>query len=202
MFQHTPNRLTLVRVLLAPVFIALFVAQEPWSLWAALAVALIVEITDVLDGHLARRHNQVSDVGKFFDPFADSVSRFSEFLAFFAVSQTAGSTLEGMMPLWMIVVIFYRDVLVAYLRIGGATRNIIISARFTGKLKAVVQGIVANVIVFLAAAHELLGIAPATVRTTGFWMLVVVTAVTFYSGVDYVWGNRRLLKTDDETVRR
>lgn len=199
MFSNLPNRLTLIRVLMAPVFILVFVLMTPWSLWIAFALAVAIEVTDVLDGHLARSRNQVSEVGKFFDPFADSVARFSEFLAFFAVSSNLKDTrLTGMMALWMIAIIFYRDVAVAYLRIAAARRDYIISARTSGKIKAVVQGLATVPITFLAALAGVGVVSWSLVKQFGFWALVVVTVVTFLSGVDYLAGNRVLLKEPAE----
>lgn len=204
MFKHMPNRLTLARVLLAPVFIAAFYHMQPWSLWIALLVAVTIEVTDGLDGYLARRRGQVSEVGKFFDPFADSVARFSEFLAFYAVSvklnaDGSKADLYGMMGLWMITIIFYRDVLVAYLRIAAANRNYIISARLTGKIKAGVQGTAVIIITFMAATQPWFGLSWKLISGIGFWLLAGVTMVTFLSGVDYVWGNRKLLRSEKET---
>src|SRR6056297_2366443 len=112
-----PNYLTLVRLALAPVFIAVYVTGGTPAAVAALAVAVTFEITDLLDGYIARSYNQVSSIGKLIDPMADSISRFSVFLAFV----TEQSVQKDPWPVLLVAMIFYRDAIVAYIRIFAAS---------------------------------------------------------------------------------
>ncbi len=188
-----PNKLTLARIGLSPVFILLFFLGEiaPGAAVAgkagALAVAVLFEVTDVLDGYLARSRGMVTELGKYLDPLADSLSRFTVFLCFLAT---------GLIPIWMVAVLFYRDSIVASLRIAAASQNVIIAARASGKIKAVVQGAVILGLLVLDLVLALVsGKPPVTLETAAFWSVLVVTVVTGLSGVDYVAGNWRIIRS-------
>ena len=179
-----PNMITFVRIVLSPVFILFFLLRGDWF-FAAFAVGLIFEITDFLDGAIARRNNLVTGFGKLFDPLADSISRFTVFLCLLSV---------GYADLFAVALIFYRDAVVASVRTIAAYENVIVAARFSGKLKAVFQsiGIIAVLLLIilhrsdLAAAGHHRDWARAIV-----WVLAVVTAA---SGIDYIKANWTLIR--------
>ena len=103
--------LTTGRIILAPVFFLLYMLAihgSPFLLIAVCLVFALIEVSDLLDGHAARALNQESEIGKVLDPFADSLSRLTYFVAF------AGS---GILPLWILLILVYRDVTVAYIRV-------------------------------------------------------------------------------------
>ncbi|MBX2801388.1 MAG: CDP-alcohol phosphatidyltransferase family protein [Myxococcales bacterium] len=179
-----PNLVTALRLPLAPVAVAFMTAGTTWGYVTAAVLALVLEITDIADGVIARRYGMVTTFGKLFDPFSDAFCRFMLFLGLLAI---------GTADLWMILVIFARDSSISFLRSIAAVRNVVLSARFSGKLKAVVQGVGTQLIfltlVLLAVAPEL-GI-PATLP---WWTMAVITVVTFGSFVDYFWGNLPILR--------
>ncbi|MCI0341009.1 MAG: CDP-diacylglycerol--glycerol-3-phosphate 3-phosphatidyltransferase [Planctomycetales bacterium] len=196
--MNTPLLLTASRIVLAPVFLVVFflptwtghAEDASWLVPAralALALALSFEVTDVLDGRLARRWRQVTELGKYLDPLADSISRFTVFLCFLAA---------GYVPVWMVALIFYRDTIIAGLRIAGASQNVIIAARTWGKAKAVLQGIV--ILVVLAAdLADAAGAWPGTfpaVPHLATWLMGLVTAVTVLSSVDYFRGHGQVIR--------
>jgi len=122
-----------VRVVLAPVFIFLYVlplrsgvADLPViiALWIILAVA---EVSDLVDGRLARRSRQVTDLGKLFDPFADVIARMSYFTCFL---------LSGVMPVWAFVIILYREFGVMFLRMRLTRHHVALGAKLLGKAKS------------------------------------------------------------------
>ena len=181
-----PNILTIFRLVLAPVFIAFFVTNRPWAAVVALGVAVLFEVTDLLDGYIARRFGQVSALGKLIDPLADSVARFSVFLAFTTEQTVAGQP----WPVILVALIFYRDASVAYTRIFAASTGVVLAARFSGKLKAVAQGV--GIIVFLsvraASCWE-----PALLEWRPFvfyGVMIPIVVVTVWSALDYVLSNR------------
>ena len=188
-----PNQVTMIRLLLSPVFILFFFLGElAPSLGfagriAALAVAVLFEVTDLLDGYLARTMGRVTELGKYLDPLADSLSRFSVFLCFLAA---------GFAGIWMLAVLFYRDSIVSAVRIAAATRNQSVAARSSGKLKAIVQGAAILLVLSLDLAR-LAGSGPASLAfdAAAFWSLTAVTAVTAYSAVDYVAGNWAVIRS-------
>ncbi len=179
-----PNLLTLSRLLLAPLFLVAFLSESPAGRWWALALALYFEGSDLVDGMLARHLKQTSQLGKILDPLADSISRFTVFLAFLVT---------GYASVWAIGCIFWRDSIVSTIRILAASQGVIVSARTTGKIKAIVQG--ASIVAILAATcmPERLGLAPADVADLARTLMAFVAAVTLASLVDYLWGNRKVL---------
>ena len=144
----------------------------PWALWAALAVMVCAELSDMVDGMVARALGQVSDIGKLLDPMADSIYRVAVFLGFVAL---------GWMPAWMMIVILVRDLVVANVRVVVSVRGEIMAARTSGKIKAIVQAAAQIGVVFAVAAFPGAGWAPDAV----FAVLLVATLVTGWSMVDY-----------------
>ncbi len=108
-------------------------AEEVWATWLGLACLLLIEATDAMDGYCARRFHVVSDLGKMLDPYADSVSRI---LVFWTLARYDVRRCWEVVPLAMVV----RDITVAYARIALSMSGKSVAARWTGKVKAVVQG--------------------------------------------------------------
>jgi CDP-diacylglycerol--glycerol-3-phosphate 3-phosphatidyltransferase len=125
------DKLTAVRLVLAPVFFAAyrwggFLGPVAYValLWA---LFLVIEISDLLDGLAARRHGTVSDFGKLFDPYADVFARITYFACF---------ALAGLMPAWVFIIVLYRELSINFLRMLLAQRGVAMGARPGGKLKS------------------------------------------------------------------
>ena len=127
-----PNVVTSLRLPLAPVAVALLVTGTVWGTVAAAVLALLLELSDLLDGYIARRYGLVTDFGKLYDPFSDAFTRYTLFLGLYAIDVAS---------LWMVIAIFYRDAAISFFRTVAATRDVIVAARPSGKIKAVVQGV-------------------------------------------------------------
>ncbi len=179
-----PNLITALRLPLAPIAVGFMVVQTPWAYAVAAVLALLLELTDFLDGWMARKYDVVSDFGKLFDPFSDAFCRFTLFLGLYAI---------GVADLWMILVIFYRDSAISFFRSVAGVRNFVLAARPSGKLKAIVQG-VGTQLVFIALV--LLAWFPGltVLEPIPWWTMLVVTVVTGASFVDYLVGNLPLLR--------
>ncbi len=189
------NALTISRIIIAPIFAYFFIrsfhAQSPilW-LWISIALVCLIELSDALDGFIARSQNMVSDFGKLLDPMADSLSRQTIFLSFMVCS-------AHIIPLWMCLVFLYRDAFLSILRMMCAYNGTVLAARQAGKLKAVVQAIGAFVVLFIC-----LGISykvpwiPEKLwgRHPGFWVMLVPVTVTILSVYDYVAANWNVVK--------
>ena len=193
-FATLPNAITASRLVLAPVALGGLVAASPPGVdlqspnflkasWLVLVLVALVlaEISDGVDGAVARRTGSTSDVGKLLDPLADSIFRFFVFLGFFAA---------GWIPLWMVTVFFVRDLVVAYLRVFAALQQVVLAARKSGKIKAVVQA-VAQIGTVVFATVECMG---WTERFAGAHLPVaeichalvgLAAGVTAWSAVDY-----------------
>ncbi|MBN1306987.1 MAG: CDP-alcohol phosphatidyltransferase family protein [Chitinispirillaceae bacterium] len=184
---------TLSRVVIAPLFALFFIfgyrSDSPVMIWAAVGCALLIELSDLFDGMIARSRGEVTDFGKVCDPVADSVSRQTVFISFMAA---------GIIPLWLYLVFFYRDAFMQLMRIVCASNGIVLAARRSGKIKAVMQAIAtfAVLLIVLAKVHHLPWI-PQRVggMHTGFWVVLVTAIYTAASVIDYIIPNRAALST-------
>ncbi|MHB1315221.1 MAG: CDP-diacylglycerol--glycerol-3-phosphate 3-phosphatidyltransferase [Christensenellales bacterium] len=135
-----PNMLTLLRIVLIPVFIVFFYIHSPIAGYLSAAVFVLAALTDIFDGQLARKMNMVSDFGKLMDPIADKM------LVSAALILLASA---GMIHPAIVIVIISREFLVSGLRSIAAARGIVVPASIWGKLKTIVQIVVAMLLVNL-----------------------------------------------------
>jgi CDP-diacylglycerol--glycerol-3-phosphate 3-phosphatidyltransferase len=203
-----PNILTLFRLVSAPVFLLLFFGDffSPGDQRLRLGLCLLLvaasEASDILDGYFARKYGQVSDFGKLMDPYADSAFRLTVLFSF--SSRMAGHEAgHSWIPLWVVVVLFYRDLLTSVLRTFAMKRGVVVAARASGKIKAVVEaaGIIAILVIalkyeFLTRPHgDVPGLEHSLVSKLiyqrAYWIMMVVMAVAVWSGLDYFWACRR-----------
>lgn len=188
------NLLTAARLPLAPLAVVLLLTHTTWGTIAAAALALVLELTDLLDGRIARQYGQVTNFGKLFDPFSDAFSRFTLFLGLYHI---------GVADLWMIIVIFYRDSSISFFRSVAAIRNVVLAARPSGKFKAIVQGVGTQVVFIALVVFDLAPDVPIP-KSLPWWTMLAMTVVTFASFVDYFVGNLPILRAawaDDPMVR-
>lgn len=187
-----PNVVTAARIPLAPVAVGFMLLDTPTGIVVATVLALLLEATDILDGQIARRYGLVTAFGKLFDPFSDAVTRYTLFLGMYAI---------GVADLWMLVAIFFRDSSVSFFRSVAAVRNVVVAARFSGKLKAVVQG-VGTQLIFISLLIAKLAPDWGLPESTPNVIMWVVTLVTLGSLVDYFVGNLPILRAawNDEAV--
>lgn len=180
--MNTPNTITMIRIALTPVFMALLLLDIPYGNYIALAVFLIASLTDGLDGYIARKYNKVTTFGKFVDPLADKLLVCAAILIFVQM---------GKMPAVAAMLIISRDFVVTSLRVVAMSENVVIAAALSGKFKMVTQ--VVSISVMLTGLSEFYLIPEMlSVNTLCVW---VMTLVTVYSGVDYVISNWGILKS-------
>jgi CDP-diacylglycerol--glycerol-3-phosphate 3-phosphatidyltransferase len=144
---------------------------------------LFSEATDFIDGYVARSSGRISNFGKILDPLADCLYRSSVFIAF---------VINGWMPVWMFAIVVWRDLTVSYLREIAELQSETLSARTSGKWKAVVQGFAQITIVVMVVIFGIDSYAPYSVTAQG--LLLIATAVTAYSLFDYAAGVIRMLE--------
>lgn len=181
-----PNTMTALRLPLAPLAIGFLLMGNVWGTVLAALLSLVLEFTDLADGWIARRYNVVSDFGSLFDPFADAFCRFTLFLGIYAI---------GKADLWMILLIFYRDSSIAFIRSIAATRNTIISARPSGKLKAIIQGVGTQVCYIAIVLAKLFPAQAAFFDPIPWWTMLFITLATAASLVDYMLGTREIIRS-------
>lgn len=145
-----------------------------------LAILALCEISDILDGFLARRHNKVTELGKVLDPMADSIFRLTVFFSF-----TQG--VVGL-PLLLVLVFFLRDAIVNTVRTLCALQGVALAARPSGKIKAIVQAVTTFFILILLLAEA------SAFKALSFYVTLAAAVYTFGSGVDYIVANWRLIR--------
>jgi CDP-diacylglycerol--glycerol-3-phosphate 3-phosphatidyltransferase len=176
-----PMALTASRLVLAPVFFVLFELAVRGPVELLIAVCLVfafMEISDLLDGHAARALNQESEFGKVLDPFADSLSRLTYFVAFAGV---------GLLPLWILLILIYRDVAVAYIRVMISRGNVLMPARASGKLKAWIYAFagIGGLVEFSTSRLAWFPQAQAGIHVGALVLFILAAAVAVWSLVDY-----------------
>jgi len=189
---------TFLRIVLSPVFPVLYLGGEAlgiplkWLPYLLLALLIISEFSDVFDGFIARKRNQVTDLGKVLDPVADSITHLSLFLAF-----TQGFV---QLPLWVVLVFLYREFFIGALRTLCALRGVALAARPSGKVKAVMQAAVAFLIIGLMIPYTAGSISLSLLQTASFVAALITALYTVLSAVDYFYANRAYIKKALETL--
>ena len=169
-----PNGLSLLRLLMTLVVVWLILSGTPAALWTALILMLLAEITDFLDGFLARALNQQSELGRLMDPVSDVIYHVSVFMTFLK---------QDWIEPWMLFVIYARDLGVPYLRTLARQRGIDLGVRFSGKVKTAIHGVAQIVIVMIAL--KLIGETTPLGFETAYAVLLVAVVASIISLADY-----------------
>jgi CDP-diacylglycerol---glycerol-3-phosphate 3-phosphatidyltransferase len=188
-----PNQLTILRIILTPVFLVLFLSEEPILKQVSLVVFIIAALTDWYDGWLARKFNYITNWGKFLDPLADKILTSSAFLAF---------SLLGVLEMWMVVLIILRDFLITGLRIYAEYKGTEMSTSLMAKWKTFIQMVY---IYYLLIIYTLKTYKPLyegneklfsllTESSLIYFTMLFVTIFTLFTGVTYLYSNRRLVR--------
>ena len=187
--MNTPNKLTVLRIILAPLYLLLLMIDFPHHYLVAGLVFGAAALTDMFDGKIARKYNLITNFGKFLDPLADKMLTTAAFLGFLAMDR---------IDVWAVMLILTREFMVTSVRLLAAKDGNVIAASFAGKLKTVMQFVA---IIFMMVALEWQSLAPLfpTVPAAAFgipltvghvlaWVSVVFTMI---SGFEYVWNCRK-----------
>lgn len=170
--MNLPNRITMIRMLLIPVFLVFMSIEGTATMWIAAAIFSIAAVTDMLDGMLARRRNEVTDFGKFMDPIADKL------LVLMPMMLQAAKGGEHLS--WAVMLMVAREIIVSGFRLVAVRKGKVIAAGITGKVKTIVQ---MAAVLLLTLNVPLSGVV--------IW---VATALSIYSGVEILWKNRSFLE--------
>lgn len=170
--MNTPNKLTLLRIILIPVFLVVLYLQFPMNQYVALAVFILASVTDFVDGYIARHYNQVTDFGKFMDPLADKMLVMSAMLWFVEA---------GRFPAWALLIVIVREFAVTALRLVAVEGGRVIAAAWSGKIKTFST--------MIGICLMLLPV-PAIVDTL---VVAVIVLTTVYSGIEYFIKNKDVI---------
>ena len=192
--MNLPNKLTMLRIILTPVFLAVLYWGFPGADYMALAIFIIASLTDLMDGKIARKYNLVTDFGKFADPLADKILVVAAMLWFVE---------RGRMPAWMVMAVITREFAVSGLRMVASDNGRVIAAGWSGKVKT--ASTMVCIVVMLLLGPSLTAYQSGGGLTAVPWdryiswadtvCVWVITLTTLYSGVEYFVKNKDVIQS-------
>lgn len=208
--MNLPNGITVARIIAAPVIFALILGEGFAALILAFALFVTAAVSDIWDGYLARRRGQITDFGKLLDPIADKLLVVSTFIPFYIASHPrptapgpAPVPLWGTLPLWVLIVVLGRELLITLFRVFAKRKGVVIAAGREGKGKALFQNLfIGGEILWLAFRARALERGWDS-PFWSFWKafhgsfvaitLAIAVLLTAYSLVVYLWKYRSLV---------
>lgn len=189
---NVPNILTIARIFITPIFLAVILMDTlSHRFLIACIVFSIASITDAIDGHLARKNNQITNFGKFLDPIADKILTTSALLAFMS---------EGLCNIWIVMLILTREFAIASVRMIAAAGGVVIPANIWGKIKTVSQMVFTILIMLLGETWEILSstnkvlfekLPDLSLVSNGLlWITAILTVI---SGVIYLNDSKKII---------
>lgn len=209
--MNLPNIITVARIASCPVIFWLALSAGLGARFAAFGLFLAAGLSDVWDGYLARRYDQITDMGKLLDPIADKLLLVVTLIPFYLISHRGGPLDPvpwwGPLPMWVLLVIFGREIFITVFRTYAARRGVVIAAGVSGKRKALFQMLfIGGLLLWYPLAH----LAADGGWSGGLWRtfevtlrgwvgvtLAVAIVLTLYSMIDYLWSYRRLVGIED-----
>ena len=201
--RQIPNILSTIRIILAPIFLILYVQDE--VVWRALSVGIfaVAVVTDFFDGYIARMYSAETEYGVFLDPLADKFLTFAGFICLPFIDATQ-------FPWWAISVIVFSDIFVTGMRMLADYRNITMDTRLTAKAKTLSQMFFLYLALMVGVFIETdvwLSSYCVELLQSGIlgWLMMIIVAITIYSGIEYVFINRKIFsiqkdaKTETDT---
>lgn len=196
--MNLPNKLTLLRIILTPIFMVALMVNLPFNYFVAMLIFIVASITDMLDGKIARKQGLVTDFGKFMDPLADKMLTTAAFIGFLA--KGIGSGME-----WILFIVLFREFMVSSIRLVAASSGgKVIAANIWGKLKTVSQ-IVAIIFALVVAqimqivgwfnipfeVMSVVGLVAQIAVSVPLWISAILCVI---SGVIYLLDNKDFIK--------
>ncbi|MBR5289196.1 MAG: CDP-diacylglycerol--glycerol-3-phosphate 3-phosphatidyltransferase [Clostridia bacterium] len=186
--MNLPNKLTMLRIALVPVYLVLLALGLDWL---ALIAFVAASLTDLFDGKIARKHNLITNFGKFMDPIADKLLTHTAFIMLCAMGRLNAAAC---------IIFIAREFVVSGLRLVAVEQGHVIAAGMSGKIKTVLQMALAITLTILPEVLRLLSLLPALFAVVGtvlsvasFLLMLAAAVMTLYSMVEYVWQNRAVL---------
>ena len=177
--MNLPNKLTILRVLMIPIFIFVLLA-EPFgesSKWIAVAIFIIASLTDFLDGHIARKYNLVTNFGKFMDPLADKLLVCSAMIALVGMNRLAS---------WIAIIIIAREFIISGFRLIASDNGVVIAASYWGKFKTNFQMFMIIMLI--------IDLGTGTAVLIENILVYISLVLTIISLLDYLLKNKNVLK--------
>lgn len=179
--MNLANKITFTRIFIIPFFILCLLGNFSFSQYIAAFIFLLAASTDSMDGYVARKRNEITNLGKFLDPLADKLLTTSALVALVEM---------GRVPSVIAIIIISREFIVTGFRVIAASEGVVIAASQLGKVKTITQIVSIVAILLDNFPFKYMGF-PFDILA-----LYVATIITIWSGVDYIYKNRHLLKED------
>lgn len=184
---NTPNKLTIARMIIAPLFLAVLLWDSlPHRFLLSMIIFIAASVTDAIDGKMARKNNQVTNFGKLLDPIADKVLTTAALLAFMKL---------GLCNIWIVMIVLTREFAIASIRMIAASNGVVIPANIWGKLKTVSQMVFTGFIMFLGECYQYLPqyfypgvtcpswLTLSNISNALLWITAILTVI---SGIIYI----------------
>ena len=218
--MNLPNKLTLLRIILIPVIMIIYAIEPMREMYVftnfpylsltnliIILIAIVAMLTDLFDGKIARKYNLVTDLGKFLDPLADKLL----VLTLLLILMDEGAYYENpLLKWWMVIIILAREFMVTGMRLVAAGKKQVIAASWYGKVKTTIQFV--TILVLLCGSARLKVAVEGSAQMvrsdiSGFYtvvcniLIVMMIAITIYSGADYLIKNREVFK-DNKQIKQ
>lgn len=179
--MNLPNKLTVLRVIMIPFFVAFMLTDigGEYGKYIALAIFVVASLTDLLDGHLARKHNLVTNFGKFMDPLADKLLVCSALICLVEMQRLAA---------WMVILIISREFIISGFRLIASDNGVVIAASYWGKFKTTFQ-----MLMIILLILDLGGVF-TLIETAVIWIALALTVISL---IDYLIKNKGILLEGD-----
>jgi CDP-diacylglycerol---glycerol-3-phosphate 3-phosphatidyltransferase len=185
-----PNQLTMLRIVLVPVFVVLLLQEDPYLTLLGVFVFVVASLTDAYDGYHARKYGETTRLGAFLDPLADKLLITAAFLLYVRM---------GYLVLWMVILVAVRDVVITVLRIYAEMKDRPVVTSREAKYKTLMQNVFAYIIMALLLLREpvffghRIASAVSNFLVSDYldYMMLVVTIFTVYTGISYLISNWR-----------
>ncbi len=182
--MNLPNKLTVLRMILTPFYLAAMLVEFKYHYLVALVIFAVASITDFLDGNIARKNNLVTTFGKLCDPVADKMLTTAALLAFMQL---------GLCNIWVVMIILTREFLVTSFRLVASAQGVVIPAGILGKIKTVSQMVFSIVIMLGLFVSEFVAFDSDTFSLVSNILLWITAVLTVVSGIKYIVDGKKVI---------
>lgn len=189
-----PNKITIFRLILIPLFVVLYLVEFPYHYLCATFVFITASVSDYFDGHLARKYNLVTDLGKFLDPLADK--------ALVCTALVLTTVIQNTFTLFVLIatiIIIVRELMITAFRTVAASKNIVLAADIWGKIKTMLQMIGLSFYMSYPSMGEILPLLGDICMYIGLVLLLFATVFAIISAVHYISVNHKVFAEDDKS---
>ena len=189
--MNLANRITITRIFLTFIFMFFLFCHGLWAKALSLLIFIIAAVSDYLDGFIAKKRNMITDFGRLMDPIADKILVLAAFAAFVQMQ---------LIDAWMFVIIVSREILITSLRLFALNKGKVLSATRAGKGKTLSQmAVILLILIFVVSKEAILAYSywnpswEKIFRHSIYILMLVTVGLTLYSGLSYLWDNRKII---------